>query len=67
VIDGGRRRLLSGPPDQIRADAAWLAGQGVTEIFYDLNWDPLIGAPDADPGAAVDRAATILEELAPAP
>ena len=67
VIDGGRRRLLSGPPDQIRADAAWLADQGVTEVFYDLNWDPLIGAPDADPGAAVDRAATILEELAPAP
>jgi probable F420-dependent oxidoreductase len=62
----GDRRLLSGAADQIREDVASLAEQGVTEVFYDLNWDPLIGAPDADPGAAADRAATILEALAPA-
>ena len=61
----GHRRLLSGSVDQIREDAAWLAGQGVTEVFYDLNWDPLIGSPDANPQDAADRAAVILEALAP--
>jgi alkanesulfonate monooxygenase SsuD/methylene tetrahydromethanopterin reductase-like flavin-dependent oxidoreductase (luciferase family) len=61
----GHRRLLTGGKDQIREDSAWLAGQGVTEVFYDLNWDPLIGAPDANPGQAADRAAVILDALAP--
>jgi alkanesulfonate monooxygenase SsuD/methylene tetrahydromethanopterin reductase-like flavin-dependent oxidoreductase (luciferase family) len=63
---GGGRRLLSGGYDQIREDVAWLAGQGVTEIFYDLNWDPQVGSPDADPAAAAARAGEILEALAPA-
>jgi probable F420-dependent oxidoreductase len=63
---GGGRRLLSGRYDQIRDDTAWLAGQGVTEIFYDLNWDPLVGSPDADPAAATARAGEILDALAPA-
>jgi probable F420-dependent oxidoreductase len=63
---GGGRLLLSGPPDQIREDTRWLAGQGVTEIFYDLNWDPQVGSPDADPAAATARAEEILEALAPA-
>jgi hypothetical protein len=62
--DGGRR-LLSGSYEQIRADTAWLADHGVTEIFYDLNWDPQIGSPDADPAAAVRRAGEILDALAP--
>jgi len=62
---GGRRRLLSGSHVQIREDVAWLAAQGVTEVFYDLNWDPLIGSPDADPDVAADRAADVLEALAP--
>jgi probable F420-dependent oxidoreductase len=61
----GHRRLLTGGKDQIREDSAWLAGQGVTEVFYDLNWDPLVGAPDANPGEAADRAAVILDALAP--
>ena len=62
----GRRVLLSGSYAQIREDADSLAGQGVTELFYDLNWDPLIGAPDADPAAAAERAGEILDALAPA-
>ena len=62
--DGGRRRL-SGSYEQIRADTAWLADQGVTEVFYDLNWDPEVGSPDADPDAAVRRAGEILDALAP--
>ena len=62
---GDGRRLLSGSPGQIREDTRWLAGQGVTEIFYDLNWDPLVGAPDADAAGAAARAEQILEGLAP--
>jgi probable F420-dependent oxidoreductase len=62
----GSRLLLSGGYDQIRADTQWLAGQGVTEIFYDLNWDPQVGAPDADPAAATARATEILDALSPA-
>ncbi|HKR67463.1 MAG TPA: TIGR03619 family F420-dependent LLM class oxidoreductase [Streptosporangiaceae bacterium] len=63
--DAGHRRLLSGDSDQIRDDLSWLGGQGVTEVFCDLNWDPLVGSPDADPAAATERAATILAALAP--
>jgi probable F420-dependent oxidoreductase len=67
VRDGqGARLLLSGSHDQIRADVDWLAGRGVTEIFYDLNWDPRIGAPDVNPAAATDRAASLLTALSPA-
>ena len=66
VPEGGSRVLLSGGFDDIRADTRWLGEQGVTELFYDLNWDPLVGAPDADPAGASARAAEILEELAPA-
>jgi probable F420-dependent oxidoreductase len=61
----GQRIVLSGSFDQIRADTEWLGQQGVTEVFYDLNWDPLIGAPDADPAAAAGRATEILQALAP--
>jgi probable F420-dependent oxidoreductase len=64
--DGSDRRLLSGRAGQIRADTAWLGGQGVTEVFYDLNWDPLVGSPAADRSAASARAGQILDALAPA-
>ena len=60
------RLLLSGSYEQIRTDTAWLGEQGVTEVFYDLNWDPLIGSPDAEHAAAVARAAEIMAALAPA-
>ena len=62
--DGGRR-LLSGSFAQIREDAAWLGEQGVTELFYDLNWDPRIGSPSVTPEAAAERAGEILAALAP--
>jgi probable F420-dependent oxidoreductase len=61
----GNRLLLSGSYEQIRADTAWLGEHGVTEVFYDLNWDPLVGSPDADPAAATGRAEEIMVELAP--
>jgi probable F420-dependent oxidoreductase len=56
---------LSGSYEQIRADVARLGEQGVTEVFYDLNWDPRIGSPDADPQAAAARAEEIMQALAP--
>ena len=62
--DGGRR-LLSGSFEQIRSDTEWLAGQGVTEVFYDLNWDPQVGNPAVAPEAAAERAGEILAALAP--
>ena len=61
----GERRLLSGSYAQIRADADWLAERGVTELFYDLNWDPLVGSPDVEHAAAVARAGEIMAALAP--
>jgi probable F420-dependent oxidoreductase len=62
--DGGRR-LLSGSYAQIREDTAWLGSQGVTEVFYDLNWDPQVGSPSVSPESAAERAEEILRELAP--
>jgi len=60
------RRMLSGSYEQILGDTRWLAGQGVTELFYDLNWDPLVGSPDVGRADATARASEILEALAPA-
>jgi probable F420-dependent oxidoreductase len=62
--DGGRR-LLSGSFAQIREDTAWLGEQGVTELFYDLNWDPQVGSPSVSPESAAERAGEILGGLAP--
>jgi probable F420-dependent oxidoreductase len=61
----GERALLSGSYEQIREDTAWLESCGVTEVFYDMNWDPLVGDPAADEGRAVLRASEVLEALAP--
>jgi probable F420-dependent oxidoreductase len=63
--ENGSRVLLSGHVDQIREDTDWLFKRGVTELFYDLNWDPQVGAPDADPVSAADRAGELLDALAP--
>ena len=64
-VTGEGRVLLSGSFAQITDDVSWLADNGVTEVFFDLNWDPMIGSPDADPVAATDRAASLLEALQP--
>jgi probable F420-dependent oxidoreductase len=62
---GTGRRRLTGSLDQVRGDVSWLGEQGVTELFVDLNWDPAIGSPGADPVAATDRAEEIMSVLAP--
>jgi probable F420-dependent oxidoreductase len=61
----GDRLLLSGSFEQIREDTAWLESRGVCEVFYDVNWDPLVGDPAADEDRAVQRASEVLEALAP--
>ena len=68
VVEPGERqagRPLTGSYAQIRAGAEELASYGVTELFYDLNWDPSIGSPDVDEATAIERAEEILTALAP--
>jgi len=62
----GERAPLVGSLDEIRADLHELGGQGLTEAFVDLNFDPEIGSPDADAGDSMRRAEEVLEALAPA-
>jgi hypothetical protein len=61
----GERRPLTGSLDQIKADVAEVAAQGVTELFVDLNFDSEIGVVDADPAASMARAHELLDALAP--
>jgi probable F420-dependent oxidoreductase len=68
VVQAGRRDdtiPLSGDWDQIRAGAERYAEAGATELFYEPNWDPRIGGPDADPRAAAELGAEVLAGLAP--
>jgi probable F420-dependent oxidoreductase len=64
-VRNGERAPLTGGFDEIRTDIAELATQGITEVFIDLNFDPEIGSPDADPEQSMRRARRALEELAP--
>jgi probable F420-dependent oxidoreductase len=62
---GADRAPLTGTLDQIRSDFSSIAAQGITELFVDLNFDPEVGSPDADPAASRRRADAALEALAP--
>ncbi|HZD68373.1 MAG TPA: TIGR03619 family F420-dependent LLM class oxidoreductase, partial [Actinomycetes bacterium] len=63
---GAADRLpLTGSFDEVRKDLEVLGEQGVTEVFLDMNYDPEIGSPDADPDQALRRAETALDALAP--
>jgi len=64
VVDGDRRRL-TGSYDQIRADLAWLAEQGVTETIIDANFIPAIGSAHTDPDEAMAQAEDLMTTLAP--
>jgi probable F420-dependent oxidoreductase len=66
VVRFGRREgRLSGSYDDIRDDTAWLAEQGVTELYYDLNWDERVGNPAAPAEEAAALAMEIAQALAP--
>lgn len=62
---GRDRGPLVGTLEQIRSDFDAIAAQGITELFVDLNFDPEIGSPDADPAASRRRADEALEAFAP--
>lgn len=61
----GERAPLTGSLDQVRADLDVLAAAGVTDTFVDLNFDPEIGSPAADPAVSMARARDVLAALAP--
>jgi probable F420-dependent oxidoreductase len=46
------RAVLTGSLQEIRGDLDGLAAQGLSEVFLDLNFDPEVGSPDADPAAS---------------
>ncbi len=61
----GERQPLTGSAEQIRDDLATLAEQGVDELFFDLNFHPVVSAVDADPAASVAHAHALLEAFTP--
>jgi probable F420-dependent oxidoreductase len=63
---GDDRRPLFGSLDQIRQDVARYREAGLDELFIELNFDPVVAAPDADPESSLATALTMLEALAPA-
>lgn len=64
-VRSDERAPLTGSLDEIRDDLGLIAAQGMTETFIDLNFDPEIGSPDADPVRSMDRAREVLAALAP--
>ena len=63
---GKERRPLHGTREQVLDDLAALRAQGVTEVFFDLNFSPNVGSPDVDAGEALAYAEHVLETFAPA-
>lgn len=61
----GPESPLYGSYDRIRDGVAWLAGQGVTEVFYDPNFDPSIVGPDVSADDALRKVGDMLTALAP--
>jgi probable F420-dependent oxidoreductase len=59
------RAPLVGSLDEIRRDLAELEAKGFTEAFVDLNFDPEVGSPAADPAESMRRAHDALDALAP--
>jgi probable F420-dependent oxidoreductase len=59
------RGPLTGSLGEIRQDLDGLAAKGVSEVFLDLNFDPTIGSPDADPQASMAVARDVIAALAP--
>ncbi|RLK61562.1 putative F420-dependent oxidoreductase [Actinokineospora cianjurensis] len=58
-------RPLTGSVEKIKDDIGGLAEQGITELFVDLNFDPAIGTPEADPAASMAHAESVLTAFAP--
>ena len=65
MASGPRSAPLTGTPEQIREDIAEIEGQGITELFLDLNFDETIGNPAADADDSLERAVETLHTFAP--
>ena len=63
---GPRRRALQGTREQVLGDVEALGARGVTEVFFDLNLSPRVGAPGIDAAEAVAYAERVLAAFAPA-
>ena len=63
--EGTDRRPLTGTYEEIRGDFDALAERGVTEVFVDLNFDPRVSDPDADPAESMRHGEAALEAFAP--
>ena len=62
---GSERRYFQGTVEQVNADFSKLAGQGVTEVFVDLNFSPRVGSPHVDEASALGEAERVLNALVP--
>jgi len=58
---------MTGTVDKVRTDLETYAEAGANEVFLDLNFDELIGSPEADPARSMDIARRVLETFAPEP
>lgn len=63
---GEQRRPLQGTREQVLDDLAALRGQGVTEVFLDLNFSPRVVSRDVTVDAARAYAEQVLDAFAPA-
>jgi alkanesulfonate monooxygenase SsuD/methylene tetrahydromethanopterin reductase-like flavin-dependent oxidoreductase (luciferase family) len=62
---GPDRRHFHGTVEQLNADFAKLAGQGVTEVFVDMNFSPRVGSPFVDEASGLAEAERVLNALGP--
>jgi probable F420-dependent oxidoreductase len=60
------RRPLHGTREQVLDDLAVLRGQGVTEVFFDLNFSARVVSPGVTADAALAYAERVLDAFAPA-
>ena len=63
---GPARRPLQGTREQVLDDLVRLRAQGVTEVFFDLNFSSRLHSPDVDARVAVEEAERVLDAFAPA-
>jgi len=64
-ITDTERRPLVGTVADVQADLEGLGEAGVDEVFVDLNFDPEVASPDADPTSVMAYAREVLTGLAP--
>jgi hypothetical protein len=62
---GRQRRPFQGTREHVVDDLAALSAQGVTEVFFDLNFSPRLGFPDIAAGEALAYASMFLTRSRP--